>query len=366
VRVLLVSLYGRGGMTHYTSQLANALVNDNEVTIVAPTHIEQKYFSSNINFILIKAPPSLILSILYLFNYVALLELLRSIRLYNPDIIHFLNEHPLNNIILFRIRYKTVLTCHDPIKHSGERNKFVMQLFKWSESNQLKKVDKIIVHGKNLLNDLKKQNIKSDKIEITPHGDYSFFLNYAKSDIKEDNSILFFGRIKPYKGIEYLIEAESIISKIVSNYKIIIAGEGEISPYKKHIKNDSKFIIINEYISDREVALLFKKASIVVLPYTDASQSGIIPIAYAFKKPVVVTNVGSISEIVDDKVTGFIVPPRDASALADAIIKLLGDDELRKKMGENAHKKMIDEMSWDKIAEDTIKIYKRIINYQTI
>jgi glycosyltransferase involved in cell wall biosynthesis len=71
----------------------------------------------------------------------------------------------------------------------------------------------------------------------------------------------------------------------------------------------------------------------VVLPYVEASQSGVVPTAYGFKKPIIATNVGSIDEIVDDGKTGLIVPCQDPRALAEAIIKLLNDDELRKKWG---------------------------------
>jgi glycosyltransferase involved in cell wall biosynthesis len=97
------------------------------------------------------------------------------------------------------------------------------------------------------------------------------------------------------------------------------------------------------------------------LPYIEASQSGVIPTAYGFKKPVVVTSAGSIPEIVDDGITGFIVPPKDVNALAEAIIKLLKDRELRRKMGENAYKKLKKDLSWDNIAEKTIQVYKETI-----
>ncbi len=366
MKILLVSLYGRGGMIHYASQLANALGKDNDVTIIIPSYADLKYFDANINIKLIKAPPYIISSLLYLFNIFAFLQLRNFIKSYNPDVIHFLNEHPFNNIIRLMIKCKVILTCHDPVQHAGERNRFIMALFKLNEFYQLRRVDKIIVHGKKLFKDLTEQDIAPDKIVVIPHGDYSFFEKFAESDIKENNSILFFGRIKPYKGIKYLIEAEKIFSKSARDYKMIIAGEGDITPYIQDIKNNEKLIIINRYINDTEVALLFKKSMMVVLPYLEASQSGIIPIAYAFKKPVVATDVGSISEVVEDNITGFVVPPGNSDALAAAILKLLNNDELRINMGENAYKKMKEEMSWDKIAIETIKVYNGKRNDQKI
>lgn len=344
-------------MIHYSSQLANALGKENDVTIILPAHTDLKYFDPGINIKLIKAPPSIILSLIHLLNIFAFVDLYRFIKSCDPEVIHFLNEHPFNNVIRLGIKCRIVLTCHDPVLHTGERSTFWMNLFKQNLHYQLKKADKIIVHGNVLFKDLVEQGITRDKIVVIPHGDFSFFKNFAGSDIKEDHSILFFGRIKPYKGIRYLIEAEKIISRTASGYKLVIAGDGDITPYNIDTKNNPNIIVINRYIDDTEVALLFRKSIMVVLPYLDASQSGIIPIAYAFKKPVIATDVGSISEVVKDNVTGLIIPPADAGSLAEAILKLLNNDELRKNMGENAYKKMKDEMSWDKIARETIKVY---------
>ena len=86
--------------------------------------------------------------------------------------------------------------------------------------------------------------------------------------------------------------------------------------------------------------MFFERASVVVLPYIEASQSGIIPIAYSFKKPVIVTNVGSIPEVVENGITGYIVPPKNPELLADSIIKILEDNLTRQQMGENAYHKM--------------------------
>ena len=361
MKILLVSLYGRGGMVHYASQIANALSFDNEVTVIAPTHIEQKYFNKNVNLKLIKAPHSLVKSIFQSFNFFELRSLINYIKDYKPDVIHFVNEHPWNNIIIFKFKgeHKMVLTCHDPNPHPGERNSLILKLFKLSTLCQLKKVDRIIVHGNNMVDELKKQNISSKKIDVIPHGDYQFFTNYSPSSSSTDNSILFFGRIKLYKGIEYLIQAELLISQVLTDYKIVIAGEGDLSRYSKYLEHNKKFEIINRYIEDSEVSYFFTKCKVVVLPYIEASQSGIIPIAYAFKKPVVATNVGSLPEVVEEGLTGYLVQPKNPNALAEAIIKLFKDDNLSERIGENGYLKMKNELAWNKIADKTIEVYTK-------
>lgn len=362
MKILLVSLYGRNGMTHYTSQIANALSAGNEVVVLAPKHIEKKYFHKNVNFKLINAPYSLVKSVLQSINIFELKSMINYIRDYKPDVIHFVNEHPWNNLIILKFKsdYKMVLTCHDPTLHPGERNPTISKLFKLSTLCQLKNVDSIIVHGNIMAEELKKQNISSKKIDVIPHGDYQFFTECSPSSNDPDNSILFFGRIKLYKGIEYLIQAEPLISQVLTNYKIIIAGEGDLSKYSNHIEHNERFEIINRYIDDSEVSYFFTKCKVVVLPYIEASQSGIVPIAYAFKKPVIATSVGSLPEIVENEITGFLIPPKDPNALATAIIKIFVDDRLCTKMGENGYLKMKKELSWNIIADKTTEMYKRI------
>jgi glycosyltransferase involved in cell wall biosynthesis len=149
----------------------------------------------------------------------------------------------------------------------------------------------------------------------------------------------------------------------VPDVKIVIAGAGEdIEKYEKMMVHKDKFILYNEYIPDNRVNELFQKACIVVLPYIDGSQSGVIPQAYAFRKPVVITDVGSLPENVEEGVTGYIVPPRDSKKLAEAIIDLLTDDEKRNKMGQNAYKKTQEELSWKNIAGKTVEVYKKALS----
>ena len=113
--------------------------------------------------------------------------------------------------------------------------------------------------------------------------------------------------------MHYLIQAEPLITASLPNVKIMISGRGDdLEHYRKLMVHPEQFVIDNEYIPDDKVAALFRRASVVVLPNIEATQSGVIPLAYTFGKPVVATTVGSLPEMVDDGDTGLLVPPRDA------------------------------------------------------
>ena len=107
---------------------------------------------------------------------------------------------------------------------------------------------------------------------------------------------------------------------------------------------------------------LFKKSSIVVLPYIEASQSGVIPLAYDCKKPVITTNVGSLSEVVKNNVTGILVPPKNIEKLGNAIVTLLNDPKKRKAIGNAAYQFSKKHMSWDEISMLTLGYYKKVLD----
>ena len=126
-----------------------------------------------------------------------------------------------------------------------------------------------------------------------------------------------------------------------------------------------RFVVHNEFISEACTADYFRRASVVVLPYIEASQSGVIPMAYSAAKPVVATTVGGLPEIVEDGRTGYLVAPRDAAQLADAVSRLLLDAQLRQRMGENGKRKMEAECSPSVIAQKTLDIYHRAVDSVT-
>ena len=369
MKVVLISFLGRGGMLHYTSQLANALSEKNKIAVVLPSFSETHYFNKNTSIIKIQAPADILKTCIHSLNFFALRRLLLMIRKNDPDVIHFVNSHPWNVIICFVFKdVKKVFTLHDPLPHEERISTRIIQpILSFCDQYLINQVNTIIVHGKILKNICISRNIPSRKIEVIPLGDILFF---NKNDVgpcinpsRFMKNILFFGRIEPYKGLDYFLQAANRIINTIPNISITIAGDGNLSPYEHQLPKTSNFTVINRYIFDDEVYSLFNNTDVVVLPYISASQSGIIPIAYAFKKPVIATHVGAIPEVIDDGVTGILIPPRDVDALVAAITKLLSDDDLRTRMGVNAFNKMRSDLSWQEIAKRHMEIYQRDLIY---
>ena len=123
-----------------------------------------------------------------------------------------------------------------------------------------------------------------------------------------------------------------------------------------------RFIVHNEYIPEDRAADYFRRASVIVLPYIEASQSGVIPIACSAGKPVVATTVGGLPEMVENGRTGYLVPPRDSARLAEAVTKLLFDHSLRRSMGADAKRKIESECSPAVVAQKTLEVYRRALD----
>jgi alpha-maltose-1-phosphate synthase len=284
-----------------------------------------------------------------------------SIESYKPDVIHLLEYYPWMHFYLKHLaRFPLVATIHDPIKHIGDIESWRVPFFR----GYYKYISQFIVLG-NHMRDLfaEKYGIDYARINVVPHGNSLFYLERFSSNIPEKkNTILFFGRLYKYKGIEYLVKAEPNISRVVPDVQFVIAGRGSkryLKAVKQKIIHQNKFVFHEDYISDEMMAQLFQEASLVALPYVESTQSGVLMMAYAFKKPVVVTNVGSLPEYVDEEETGFIVPPRDSSSMAGRINKLLLDENLRKTMGETGYRKSMEELSWEQVGQQTLDVYRK-------
>jgi D-inositol-3-phosphate glycosyltransferase len=191
-------------------------------------------------------------------------------------------------------------------------------------------IDGAIVMAGSVGNDLHAFR-KDMPVSFNPHPIYD---SYGKSVSRtealsslqlrpEPEYLLFFGFIRAYKGLDILIEALSDERLMKRNIKLLVAGEfyEDRAIYEEQVKNlglEKKIVFYDHFIKNDEVASFFSVSDIVVQPYKSATQSGVTQIAYNFEKPMLVTDVGGLREIVPDKKCGYVVNP-DPKSIADAL-----------------------------------------------
>ncbi len=348
----------------YVVQISNALSVSEDITLMLPDTTPEyilENISDKVNLYLFKYPRH----IYYPSIFSSIIEIANQINRIEPDIIHFQVTGILPCLLQPFIRkYRKIATFHDIKPHIGSRNQWFFRFILYCAR---KAALQYIVHGNKVKEEMAHlYDVPLEKINVSPLGGYdvAVFKKYENPVVVEEgDQVLFFGTIFEYKGLEYLIKAEPMITKELPDVKIVIAGTGEdFGKYEAMMVNRENFIVHYYNIPYETGAELFQKSSVVVLPYIHASQSGVIPVAYGFHKPVVVTNVGSIPEMVEDGITGLIVQPRDSSALADAVLKLMKDEKTRKQMGDNGYQRLISDLSWESIASKHIDIYQKAIN----
>ena len=172
---------------------------------------------------------------------------------------------------------------------------------------------------------------------VRPHPIYDFFRTrdlprqQARRLIEEDRGplLLFFGYIRPYKGLRYLIEALPRIAA-ETGARLLVVGEfyEDDAPYRELVRRlgvEDRVRFIDRYVGNDEVDAFFAAADLVVLPYVSATQSGIAQIALAFDRPMIVTRVGGLPEVVREGRTGFLVEAGDAQGIADAAIRFFSE-----------------------------------------
>ena len=357
-----VALVTFGGYGHYPQFLIKGLLrSSDDVTVFAPDEMKEdlgrtpEYGDGKVRYF--RKPRMRYPSNLWMIR--RLVEQIKSIR---PDVVHFTGYYPWMYFGLRSLsRYPMVLTVHDPEKHSGDtENKLVPGSF----DSFYKYMARVVVMGEEMKkNVIDGGGMPRSSVDVVLHGNYHDFLQWADPALGErENTVLFFGRIWGYKGLEYLVEAEPIVRKEVPGARFVIAGTGSakyLQSVKKKVVHPEAFQFINEYLPDSMVARLYQQASLVVLPYVDGTQSGPLLLAYAFGKPVIVTNVGSLPEYVENERTGYVVPARDPEALADRIAKLLKDGKARRKMGEAGFRMSSERLSWETLAKEYLKVYRQ-------
>lgn len=281
---------------------------------------------------------------------------------FSPDLIHLQQGYLWFNPTLAFLRdYPLVVTIHDPTPHVGDKSR---EKTPQAISNiAYRLASRIIVHNRHVRDVMVEMGIAPEALDIVPTVVRGHPGIGSGQKEQHDVQVLFFGRIWEYKGLEYLIKAEPAITSAVPDARIVIAGQGEdFSRYQRMMVNPDRFIVHNEFVSEEKKDELFASASVIALPYIDATQSAVIATAYNYAKPVVATAVGGLPSMVDDGETGLLIPPRDEQALASAIIRLLKDREMRERLGVNARAKAEAEYGAEVAARHTLEAYRRALS----
>lgn len=354
----------KGGIAHYTSLLYRALSKKYDVEMISykmqyPKLLfkkEQKDFSNdmfrveNTQFLLHTANP---------FN---IMRVGSKIRRSGADMVVIQWWHPyfapcywiLEKVIGRKV--KKVFICHNVFPHERfPLDRFLTKLV-------LKNGDSFIVHSKSDGEDLLTIKPNAD-FRQNPHPTYNAFKikNLTKRQAREllhkpedEKLLLFFGFVREYKGLKHLLHAMPEIRRQIEHVKLLVVGSfGDDKDDYVEIIEQEKIAdcveVIDGYTPDHEVEKYFAACDLVVLPYESATQSGIVQIAYGFEKPVVVTNVGGLPDVVEDGKTGYVVEPKNPKALSEKIADYFAqnkEQEFVRNVREEAYR-----FDWDRMVE---------------
>lgn len=290
------------------------------------------------------------------------IEIMKFIKKGEFDVIQTDMVYWRSKLLLYVYRNKTLQITHDSFPHSSQVMSWQRsvsmylkyKLFKWFVILNKTDYDKFCeVH-----------RLKKDHVFINALGPLDFIRIYKDKNIQTTKgNVLFFGRIEEYKGIEYLCKAIEIVQKTHSNVFLTIAGSGnfyfDIEKYKK----SCNLKVVNRYIEEEELAELIQSSEVTVCAYTDATQSGGVLTSFAFFKPVIASDIATMREVIKNEYNGLLVPPKNVEKLAEAIIRILTDDELKHTIEKNIeHDYLYGERSWSGIVDKYIDIYNTIID----
>jgi glycosyltransferase involved in cell wall biosynthesis len=210
--------------------------------------------------------------------------------------------------------------------------------------------------------------VPAERIRVIPHGAFDYLTRlHDEADLPGDLAavegpvVLCFGLVRPYKGVDVLLEA----FRSVEGAELWIVGRPlgmSLEPlYELAARAGTTIRFVPRFIAENEIPAFFRRADLVVLPHRDAEQSGVLYVALAFGKPIVVSGVGGLREVAESHGAARVVEPEDPGALAAAISELLADRPARDRLSEAARAAASGPYSWDRIAEQTISLYRDLI-----
>lgn len=334
-------------MHQYTADLANRAANaglDVAVHLVTTSNYPADRYAPVVqaHTPLTSHNTGLALSSLRLSRLRAVWQCIREIE---PDLVHFTGPHLWNVALLHRLRQAgipTIHTLHDLDPHQGARGGGLLHV--WN-GLVLRLADYILVHGRTYEQRLyraRAQVVYTPLLHLFVSHELDQTLGQQAAAVNPgDPFILFFGRLEKYKGVDDLLTAYAQLRGIFTANgqpdalipRLVLAGPGRLHDlWAGSLPPGVE--VRNRLVGDAEAVDLFRRCSLVALPYVDGTQSALIPAAYYFGKPVVVTRVGALAEYVEEARTGLVVEPGHPASLTRALYTALSDPDRLAQMGQ--------------------------------
>lgn len=352
--ILLIDLGTKGGLPKYAKHIRDEFRNSG-ISFLCIQSINNyhrqtdsiifKTYSNKLGFIL-----NSILRLPFLLLYFS-----KIINKNNINTVYFPYFHlwSIFFILLCKIKKcQTVFTVHDAIMHAGDSNKLESLLLRLSVEN----ADKLIF----LTKCVKNQAYTNFKLEgkqstVIPHGLFNLE-NLVETKIKDKASLnyLFFGRVSKYKGVELLLDAFNNNSEL-SNHSLTIAGKSNYQIDYKKYSGIRSLNVDDRFLEESEIVEYLNNSDIIVLPYLEATQSGVITFAIQSIKPLIVSSVGGLTEQVGENAAIFFDPQK--GKLVNHLTSIQ-DVEIRTKLSNNM-KILKLALQWDKIARDIVSFIRQ-------
>lgn len=294
-------------------------------------------------------------------------DMLRFRRAADADILHYqwLTVPPLDVRLLPPLRPR-VMTAHYILPPQPHRRQI------HSAGRVFGAMDAVIAHSEHGATRLREEvGLDGDKVRVIPHGAFDYLTQLPEEkplppelEGAEGPVILSFGLLRPYKGIENLLEAYRRLAVAVpAPPELWIVGNPrmDVAPLRRLAEEaPGRVRFVTRFVEDAEIPAIFRRADLLVLPYLDAEHSGVLYTGLAFGKPMVLSAVGGFPEVAEAG-AARLVPPGDTPALAAAMEELVGDETARRDLGAAATHAAAGPFSWDEAARRTIDLYRELI-----
>lgn len=387
MHVVYVLGQNTGGLPHYTAELANAVADHAEVTVLKPTETSaDDVFDPRLDVREVFEPLGVSMPKLSrrevdpreVARGILSYRRLRQLRDIDADVVHDTTDlFPQVKLFmkLNRIddRMPVVVTRHEVEKRRlslARPPHLAEELVNMAIPDV--RLAGTVVHTENQKRALVDRGVPSEEISVIPHGVYTMFGDHTDIDREPDpNTLLFFGNVVRHKGIDTLVRAIPHVAEEIPDVTLIVAGDGRIPRDVADVvsANPSNFEIHDRFIPNGEVKEFFARAGLAVMPYHEREggtngHSGALATALSFGTPVVTSRAGDFPSLVEGSGAGRTVPSGDPERLAETIVAVLRDDGARRRMAANG-RRLAEELSWSSIAERHVDLYRDVTGTRT-